>query len=368
MNLQRLLIAKMEHRILVGTLAFLGIMVLVGWVAINENGRMQAFQRQYEARATERGAELYTANCSSCHGVNGYGSSRAPALNSPYLFGHDFLAETQRERTGLNTEMTLPNTTDERKAAITARLAELDTIEVPLRQSMQAAIDKGYDPDAPSRLANLGWGGGLYNFVYTTLVHGRPTSISYWPGPMAAWAQTAGGPLRNDQLSDITTYILNWDKGSEWTVDDLLAVQQFPKVPADGAIIAELMANAEPRVGVDTPIADIMVGLADVTGDPQNGQTLYNGSLACSGCHMNAAVAPLTEGTWTRVQEVRLLEPQFAGYTGEQYVAESIIHPNAYLSPGYGANLMPQNFGERLTYQDLADLVAYIKSQDQPAS
>ncbi len=365
MNLQRLLVERIEHRIIVGTVAFLGIMVLVGWIAINENGRMQAFQRQYEARAIERGAELFTANCSTCHGNNGYGGGRGPALNSPYLFGFDFLAQTRRERIGLETELSL-GVSDERAAAIQARLTEIEAIEAPIRQQMQPAIDKGYNPDAPSRLANIGWGGSLHSFIYTTLVHGRPLSGFYWPNQMAAWGQTAGGPLRSDQLEDLTAYILNWDKGSEWTIDDLLRVEMFPKVPVDGAIVAELLANAEPRVGVNTPTDQIMVGLADVTGDPQNGQVLYNGALACSGCHMNAAVAPLTEGTWTRVNEVRLQEAQFAGYTGEMYLAESIIHPNDYISPGYGAGLMPANYGERLTYQDLADLIAYLASQDQP--
>ena len=45
---------------------------------------------------------------------------------------------------------------------------------------------------------------------------------------------------------------------------------------------------------------------------------------------------------------------------------ESILAPNAYISPGYPANAMPQNFGERLDLQQLADLVAYLESQDGP--
>jgi mono/diheme cytochrome c family protein len=31
---------------------------------------------------------------------------------------------------------------------------------------------------------------------------------------------------------------------------------------------------------------------------------------------------------------------------------------------GYVANVMPQNFGERLTYQDMADITAYVMSFD----
>ncbi len=97
---------------------------------------------------------------------------------------------------------------------------------------MQPAIDKGYNPDNFSRLLNLSWSSSLHNFVFTTLVGGRPVSASYWPRPMSAWSQRANGPLRDDQVEDLTTFILNWDKGDNWTIDDLNAVNQFPKVPA----------------------------------------------------------------------------------------------------------------------------------------
>lgn len=352
----------MEHRILLGTVAFLAILVLVGWIAINEGGRMAAFDRQFAARSVERGAALFISNCSECHGTDGRGvAGRAPALNSPLLFGHDFLAETRRERETLQAELEAEGTTEERTAEINTRLAELDTEEAALRSQMQPAIDNGYDPDSFNRLVNLGWSSSLHNFVYTTLVSGRPTSSSYWPQPMAAWSQTANGPLRDDQLEDLTAFILNWDKGDNWTIEDLNAINQFPKVPVEGG--TQVLEDA---VGEDTPTADIMVGLEGLTGDPQNGSEIYNSSLGCAGCHLNAAVAPPMEGTFTRTQEERLQAPELAGYTVEQYLAESIIHPNVYIAPGYPAGIMPQNFGARLGYQDLADLIAFLETQDQP--
>ena len=77
---QRLLIEKMEHRIIVGTLSFLGIMVLTGWIAINEGGRMRSFERQFLARSIERGGQLFAANCSECHGLDGRGLTGAALL------------------------------------------------------------------------------------------------------------------------------------------------------------------------------------------------------------------------------------------------------------------------------------------------
>ncbi len=38
----------------------------------------------------------------------------------------------------------------------------------------------------------------------------------------------------------------------------------------------------------------------------------------------------------------RLKQPQFAGYTGEEYIADSIIHPSDYVVPNYADGLMPQ--------------------------
>ncbi len=109
-----------------------------------------------------------------------------------------------------------------------------------------------------------------------------------------------------------------------------------------------------------------MVGLSDVTGVPQAGDQLYHGvAFGCSGCHSNAAVAPPTEGTWTRVENERLLDPQFAGYTGEEYLAESIIHPGEFTVPNYTPGIMPTNFGDRMSYQQLADIIAFLMTQDQ---
>ncbi len=358
MNLQRMLVERIESRILVGTVSFLLIMVLVGWIAINEGGRMQAFERQYTARSIERGAGMFATYCSECHGLDGRGlTGIAPGLDSPFLFGHDFLAEANLETDTLTAERDAAGTTDARKAEIETRLSELVTERQAISTSLQTAVDRGYNPEEPSRLVNLGWGSTLYTFVFTTLIHGRPVSESYWPRAMPAWSQTAGGSLRDDQLNDLVTFILNWDKGEDWTVEDANAVNQYPIEPsASGAAL-------ENAVGVDTPTETIVAELVNYVGDPNNGQSLYNGSLACAGCHLAGIVAPPMAGTWTRVETERLADPLLAGYTGEQYLAESIIHSAAYIAPNY-QNLMPANFGARLSYQDLADLVAFLETQE----
>lgn len=118
---------------------------------------------------------------------------------------------------------------------------------------------------------------------------------------------------------------------------------------------------------VGTDVERILSTLGEVFGDPINGQALYNGELGCSGCHVSTTnVAPPTEGTYTRVLDERVHDPLLADYTPEHYLIESIVLPGNYVVEGY-TNVMSNNFGERLTLQDLADLIAYLESQDGPS-
>ncbi len=149
---------------------------------------------------------------------------------------------------------------------------------------------------------------------------------------------------------------------NEVEIDRLLA-QTLAFVSLDDLILAQ-------AVGAD--VEAILVELDNVYGDPLYGQLLYNGlepalggsTLGCAGCHENVAVAPLTAGTWTRVDELRLELPAFADYSHRQFLVESIVKPMAYITPEY-AGMMPEIYGRQLTTQQLADLVAFLDSQDQ---
>jgi mono/diheme cytochrome c family protein len=385
---ERMLVGKIENRILVGVLSFVGIMILLGWAAINEGGRMQAFTAQQQARSIENGAVLFSNNCSTCHGTDGRGlAGKAPGLNNPQFFGHDFfpevtkqIADLQSEQANITKEKALETTSAERKQAIDARITaindEITKLNADRASKVQAAAQKGYDPALYDRLKELGWSGTRPSFVLTTLIQGRPVSSHYWPQAMPAWSQTAGGPLRMDELQDITNYVLNWDKGADWTLDDLYAVNQFAIQPVDPgpleAQIEQLKASGgKVQEPVGTDVQKIMADLANVQGDASRGDQLYHGTvksfsgitLPCGGCHMpqGTGTGPQTQGTWSRVQNERLKQPQFQGYTPEQYLVESITHPDAYIVPNF-QNVMPNVFGQQLSIQDLADIVAYLKS------
>lgn len=125
-------------------------------------------------------------------------------------------------------------------------------------------------------------------------------------------------------------------------------------------------------VGTDD-VERILTVLETVQGDPIEGQLLYNGEIAaasgsaltCAACHEGGAIAPPTEGTWTRWDEEHRQEPTFADYTFEHYAVESIIRPWDYFVATYPEFTMPDYYHMQLSYQNLADLIAYLASQDQ---
>ncbi|MYH64640.1 MAG: cytochrome c [Chloroflexi bacterium] len=413
MNL--LVIRSIESRILTGITMFVGIMILVGWVAINEEARMQAFVRQHTGRSIERGAELYASLCSECHGEEGHGAGdRAPGLNNPHLFGFDPVGEqtaaiTTATRTLVrfteDTDSLLAEFTDadnppdaERQDEILAQLEELEAqiseqqtlIETAVAEraatleTLDTAVDNGLFPlwdsvvdiettsdnevevffnNNGTRLAQVGWAGDLQGYVVTTLIHGRPGSARVYPNStgMAAWSQTAGGPLRQDQIEDLAAYIINWDKGANWTTEDFLAVAQYGKPLADGSLPSE-----PPPPPAGDNVAGILARWAEmeIVGSPATGELLYDAEFGCTDCHTNGASAPDTFGTATRVRTERLTLPQFAGYTVEQYLVESITRPGDYVVDGYSSGLMPSNFGARMTDQQLADIVAFLLTQE----
>lgn len=406
--LERMLIDKIENRILVGIVAFVGIMVLVGWVGIKENARMQSFADMYHARSVERGAMLFAANCATCHGTDGLGlGGRGPALNSPHLFGFNYFAELDNtiatleseeialnaELDALREELVSGNVNDQRRAeilerreAITSRITGDDGIrgeiealnaeKMAIADQLLPATDNGYpltinaDGEVDvvfSRTSQINWGSTLYDFIFTTLVHGRPTSISYWGGEvqMVSWSQTGGGALRNDELDDLTNFILNWDKGNNWTVEDALRVRQYPIVPGlggGGEVVGE---------PAGTDVAAILQQIQDegITGDATRGEGLYTGRattelgtrLNCSSCHAGAIAGPDTALTWDAVLNDRLNDADLEGYSPEQYIVESIVRPSDYIVDGYGAS-MPGNFGTTMSPQDIADVVSYLRS------
>jgi len=192
------------------------------------------------------------------------------------------------------------------------------------------------------RLQAFGWGGTLEDFLRGTISAGRPVPSegTSYPERMPTWSEAYGGPLRIDQIESVVGFILNWEERA--------------------------LAGAEP-----TPVTGEMIGtdmhVALPPGDPEAGQVLAAGTLGCAACHVLSEVGPSwaakdgLPGLAVRA-EIRIGQDDYQGgaVTGQEYLIESVVQTNAYVVAGYQDNLMPPNFGERITLQNMADLLAYM--------
>jgi mono/diheme cytochrome c family protein len=273
----------MKGQIALGLLALLALIGVTVAVTLGEQNRMAEFTRAYEARAIEAGATLFEDSCRPCHGPQGQGiEGVAPAINAADLFDG-------------------------------------------------------------SRLAKIGYGGTLPDYVRGVIAAGRPVPSvgTTYPQRMPTWGAAFGGPLRDDQVDALTAFILNWQ---------------------DRALGTGAPVPTGPTVG-----ADITVALPD--GDAARGKSLSEGVLGCASCHVLTAVGPKWPadagalGIGSRA-ETRFQAPGYAGQatSAEQYLFESVVMSNAYVVEGFQSNLMPQNYADRLSAQDMADLLAYMLS------
>jgi len=98
-------------------------------------------------------------------------------------------------------------------------------------------------------------------------------------------------------------------------------------------------------------------------GDAANGEVLFTSRIGnqveCSSCHSldgSRGTGPSLLGYGEVAGRRR------SGMSAQEYTVRSIVQPGDVVVPGY-SNIMPSNFGQHLSDQDLADLVAYLLSQ-----
>lgn len=199
-----------------------------------------------------------------------------------------------------------------------------------------------------NRLDEVGWSGTQEDYIIATVSSGRLTSTrpDQYPGQgrpvMPAWSEKYGGPLRQDQIRNIAAFVMNWQA----TAPDRQAQEQ---------------AMAGPPVGTD-------IAIELPAGDATRGEGLGT-AKGCAVCHITTPTGPAwlpsenAPGIGARAA-ARLTEPGYSGLatTPEQYLFESIVHPEAYLIGGFTPGVMPANYGQTLTAQEVADLIAYLMS------
>lgn len=263
------------------------IVVLI--VGVMEESRMAAQTANWDGRSIEKGAEIYANNCYTCHGVDGRGGS-GPALNSKHFF--------------------------------------------------------------EERIGEIGFTGTLQDFVLLTVAAGRPSnSHGQWVVVMPTWSSTYGGPLRPDQVRQVTDYVMNWESTAI-----LQTPEEDPWIPFAGVPTSEGGAAA-PQTGEDGEVA-------------QRAPDAIFTSLGCAACHnlslpedennrgvIGPNMANLADHAGSRVP----------GEDAATYVHNSIVNPGAFVVPGYQSGLMPAGLDARMTPEELDSLVNWLLDPNRTA-
>jgi mono/diheme cytochrome c family protein len=188
----------MQVKIIIGTISFMLTMIILGFAALREPARLEAFALAQQGREIENGARIFFANCATCHGIDGKAEQCFDAAS-----GEPIACQ------GL-----------------------------PLNSYFLLCGDR------PERLELLNWQGTKQTFVESTIAAGRPGTA------MPTWSEQFGGPMRGDQVHDVASFVLNWESEElcatppityEWaeSVEDELAKHE----PGDAARGEELYAS-----------------------------------------------------------------------------------------------------------------------------
>lgn len=301
-------------RILTGLIAMLVMLSVCTVVAISERTGLNVRDTQFRARAVEAGAKVYSLQCARCHGAKGEGIEGL----GPSLAAESFVGRRELE---------------ERPDGSVA-----------------------YRVVAPSaRIQQLGWGGTLEDYIIAVTSSGIPVRSSpVWDVNHPTFLDSLGGPLRPDQIRDVTAFIINW---SLKPLSDDQAI--LPPAPGEG------------MAGRPTPVP--------LTEQQEAGKQVYL-RAGCTACHAirgvgnQGALGPSLSRIYTVAIEriasedyKQNLRDQPPAASPEEYIRQSILHPNAYIVPQCPqgpcvAGLMPQNYSQTLSPEDLDKLVDYLST------
>lgn len=295
--MQGLFVKSPILKIALGILGALGCIILLGLVLATENVRMADQTDNWAAREIENGALLFANNCANCHGPDGKGlPGVAPALNSHYFF-----------------------------------------------------TDTG-------RLIDVGYIGSLESYVRLTVAAGRPSkSNSQWAQKMPTWGSQFGGPMRGDQVVEVTKYVMNFRDAAlaQTPEEDPFQPYTDVKKPVGEQSIAVLMGAEPPAPAEAAPAAESGV---------RSPVDLYT-VMACVACHVmdqpqdaanRGPVGPnmgnLAENAAVRVD----------GMSAEEYIYQSITEPSAFMVEGYADGIMPKDFTTKMSEEEIRGLVAWL--------
>jgi sulfur oxidation c-type cytochrome SoxX len=260
---------RVQLEIVLGTILVLLSTAIVVILGIQEPKRLADYEVQQRAELIEFGASVFVTNCTRCHGTQAQGiTGVAPSLRDEQFF--------------------------------------------------------------TERLSEVGWQGGLEDYLVSVVTTGRQISTRpelYAGGgvpAMPTWSEKFGGPLRDDQINAVAAFIMNFEPyalGQVATVEPLA-----------------------PPVDESTPEG--------------RGQAVFL-QAGCNACHTISGIStgnigPALDGIASRAGET------VSGVTAEEYIQQSIMDPSAFVVEGFADGIMPQTFADTLSEEQIGDLVAFL--------
>lgn len=116
--------------------------------------------------------------------------------------------------------------------------------------------------------------------------------------------------------------------------------------------VATETTGGETETGGETPTGPTETG-GQVEGDPAAGKEVFDSvQPSCGTCHTLEA-AGSTQTLGPNLDE-GLADKDAA------FIRESIVDPDADVTEGFPDSLMPEDYGDKLSDQELADLVAFL--------
>jgi mono/diheme cytochrome c family protein len=150
------------------------------------------------------------------------------------------------------------------------------------------------------------------------------------------------------------TAVFAWD-GAEEEQHHREELQASGEEPTPAEVMEEMLASTE-EARLEAQGEEVAAG--EDTEEAQGGPSVSTDGAAifeeqgCAGCHtLSAAGSTGTTGPD--------LDAELAGENAA-FVEESIVDPEAEIAKGYPGGVMPNNYGEELSPEELEALVAYI--------
>ncbi len=149
----------MQVKIIIGTVAFMISMMVLGYAALREPTRLERYTGARIGREIEVGAHLFDGNCATCHGVEGKAEECYDAGSGE----------------------------------------PIGCIGLPLNYAPLLCGEPSL------RMEAMKWEGTKDGFIRSSLASGRPGT------EMPTWSEQFGGPMRNDQINNTAQFVLNWE-------------------------------------------------------------------------------------------------------------------------------------------------------------